>query len=149
MSRAYKASSHVPSDNGAAAANVERLRPEIDDDHELTPFPVDCLPGAAGDMARAIAHAERVPESLTGCCVLGILSAAIGAGLEVRSGAQRKTRGSLFILASAQSGTGNLDLTSTFTASGTGACAATGNAAPASRQVMANARGVRFKFGAF
>ena len=106
MSRAYKASSPVPSDNGAPAANVERLRPEIDDDHELTPFPVDCLPGAAGDMARAIAAAERVPESLTGCCVLGILSASIGAGLQVRSGAQRVTRGNLFILASAQTGTG-------------------------------------------
>ena len=106
MSRAYKASSPVPSDNGAPAANVERPRPEIDDDNELTPFPVDCLPGATGDMARAIAQAERVPESLTGSCVLGILSASIGAGLEVRSGGQRVTRGSLFILASAQSGTG-------------------------------------------
>jgi hypothetical protein len=85
---------------------VERLRPEIDDDHELTPFPVECLPAAASDMARAIAQTERVPESLTGCCVLGILSASVGTGLEVRSGAQRVTRGSLFILASAQSGTG-------------------------------------------
>ena len=106
MSRAYKASSPVPSDNSAPAANVERLRPEIDDDHELTPFPVDCLPSVVGDMARAIAAMERVPESLTGCCVLGILSTAIGAGLEVQSGAQRKTRGNLFILASAQTGTG-------------------------------------------
>jgi len=106
VSRTYKASSPVPSDNDAPVASVERPRPKIDDDHELQPFPVDCLPGTAGDMARAIATAERVPESLTGCCVLGILSAAIGAGLEVRSGAQRKTRGNLFILASAQTGTG-------------------------------------------
>ena len=101
MSRAYKAESQE-----AAVVNVERLRPGVDDDHELTPFPVDCLPGAAGDMARAIAAAERVPQSLTGCCVLGILSASIGTGLEVRSGGQRVTRGNLFILASAQSGTG-------------------------------------------
>ena len=106
MSRAYRATSPVSSDNGAPAANVVRLQPEIDDDHELTPFPVDCLPGAAGDMARAIAAAERVPASLTGCCVLGILSATIGAGLEVRSGAQRKTRGNIYPVASAQSGTG-------------------------------------------
>lgn len=57
-------------------------------------------------MARAIAAAERVPVSLTGCCVLGILSATIGAGLEVRSGAQRKTRGNLYLVPSADSGTG-------------------------------------------
>jgi replicative DNA helicase len=104
--RAYSASTRSPAASPVPSDNVERLRPEIDDDHELTPFPVDCLPGAAGDMSRAIAAAEHVPTSLTGSCVLGILSASIGCGLEVRSGAQRKTRGNLFILASAQSGTG-------------------------------------------
>jgi hypothetical protein len=85
---------------------VVRFQPDLSDDLILQPFPVDCLPGAAGEMARAIAAAERVPESLTGCCVVGILSASIGAGLEVRSGAQRVTRGNTFILASAESGTG-------------------------------------------
>ena len=105
MSRAYKASS-APTSQEAPAANVERPRPEIDDDHELTPFPVACLPGAAGDMARAISQTTGVPESLTGCCVLGILSASIGAGIEVRSGGDRTTRGNLFILASGESGTG-------------------------------------------
>ena len=105
MSRIYKASS-APTSQDAPAGNVERLRPEIDDDHKLTPFPVDCLPKAAGDMARAIAAAERVPESLTGSCVLGILSASIGARLKIRSGGQRVTLGNLFILISAQTGTG-------------------------------------------
>jgi len=77
-----------------------------DDDLPQQPFPTKCLPGAAGDMARGIALAAQVPESLSGCCVLGISSASIGAGLQVRSGAQRLTRGNLFILASAESGTG-------------------------------------------
>jgi replicative DNA helicase len=88
------------------AADVVPLQTQVDDDHELTPFPVDCLPGAAGDMARAIAAAERVPVSLTGCCVVGILSASIGAGLEVRSGGDQTTGGHVYILASAQTGTG-------------------------------------------
>lgn len=57
-------------------------------------------------MARAIAHTERTPETLAGCCVFGILSASIGAGLQVRSGPDRFTRGNLFLLVSAESGTG-------------------------------------------
>ncbi len=57
-------------------------------------------------MAEAIARVHRTPETLAGCCVLGILSASIGAGLEVPSHDNRKARGNLFILASANSGTG-------------------------------------------
>lgn len=45
-------------------------------------------------------------ESLPGCCILGILSAAIGKGLQVKSGANRVTRGNLYTLASAESGSG-------------------------------------------
>jgi replicative DNA helicase len=71
-----------------------------------TPFPIDCLPPHAADMTRAICATERVPETLAGCCVLGILSASIGAGIEVQSGPSRVTRGNLFILASADSGSG-------------------------------------------
>ena len=104
MSRIYTAAP-APDDN-SPARNVARIRDDSGDDLTQQPFPVECLPGAASEMARAIAAAERVPPSLTGCCVLGILSASIGAGLEVRSGAQRVTRGNLFILASAQSATG-------------------------------------------
>ena len=70
------------------------------------PFPLDCLPAAARDMAAAIVAAERVPVSLAGPVVLGILSAAIGAGLEVQSGPARRTRANLFVAASAESGSG-------------------------------------------
>ena len=34
-------------------------------------------------MAEAIARTERTPETLAGCCGLGILSASIGAGLQI------------------------------------------------------------------
>jgi hypothetical protein len=57
-------------------------------------------------MARAVCETARVLESLPGCCMLGILSAAIGRGLEVKSGANRVTRGNLYILGSAESGSG-------------------------------------------
>ncbi len=107
MSRIYKASSSPdPDPKDTPAGNVARIQDDSADDLPPQPFPIECLPAAAGDMARGIAAAERVPESLTGCCVLGILNASIGAGLQVRSGAQRVTRGNLFILASAESGTG-------------------------------------------
>ena len=58
----------------------------------IEPFPLDCLPGAAGDMAREVAQSALVPETLAGMNVLGILSASIGAGLEVASGGDRRTR---------------------------------------------------------
>jgi hypothetical protein len=57
-------------------------------------------------MATAIARTERTPASLAGCCILGLLSAVIGSGLRVRSGPERVTRGNLYIIASAVSGSG-------------------------------------------
>lgn len=57
-------------------------------------------------MAEAIARTERTPETLAGCCVLGIVSASIGAGLQVKSGPDRVTRPNLYIMASAESGSG-------------------------------------------
>ncbi len=57
-------------------------------------------------MAEAIARTERTPEPLAGCCILGLLSASIGAGLQVTSGPNRVTRGNLYNMASAESGSG-------------------------------------------
>lgn len=71
-----------------------------------SPFLVHCLPLEAEAMARAISEAEGTPLALAGCCVLGILSASIGSRLCVRSGGNRVTRGNLYILASAVSGSG-------------------------------------------
>src|SRR5204863_8611571 len=69
-------------------------------------FPLHCLPPVCEAIARAVCDNIRVLESLPGCCTLGIVSAAIGAGLQVRSGANRVTRGNLYMLASAESGSG-------------------------------------------
>ena len=71
------------------------------------PFPMECLPGAAGDMAREIARVTTSQsEPLAAAAVLGILSASIGAGIEISTGGERRTRGNLFTLAIADSGTG-------------------------------------------
>ncbi len=75
-------------------------------DEKISPFPLQHLPPAARAMAEAIARTERTPETLAGCCILGILSASIGAGLQVTSGPNRVTRGNLYIMASAESGSG-------------------------------------------
>ena len=73
---------------------------------QLQPFPVRCLFPVCEAMTRVICDTIRVLESLPGCCILGILSAAIGRGLQVKSGPNRVTRGNLYILASAESGSG-------------------------------------------
>jgi replicative DNA helicase len=80
--------------------------PEAIDQQTHAPFPIDCLPPAAAEMAKAVCAAERVPESLAGSCVLAILSASIGHGLEVKSGPDRLARSNLFIVAGAESASG-------------------------------------------
>ena len=70
------------------------------------PFPLHCLPSLIEAMAKEVCATERVPESLVGCCALGILSASIGAGLAVQSASNRVTRGNIYVLASAESGSG-------------------------------------------
>ena len=89
----------------ATASNV--VNPEPHETEEKTlPFPLEHLPPAVREMAEAIARTERTPETLAGCCVLGILSASIGAGLQIKSGPNRMTRGNIYLLASAESGSG-------------------------------------------
>lgn len=90
---------------GNAATATGAQHPGTDDDTPK-PFPLDCLPPVAADMARAIVHTERTPIILAGCCVLGIVSASIGAGIEVKSGPNRTSRANLFILAGGESASG-------------------------------------------
>ncbi len=73
-------------------------------------FPLDCLPGIAREMAEELARvttSQNLPIAVA--CVLGILSAALGAGLELSTGGERRTRGNLFILVIAESGTGKTE----------------------------------------
>jgi len=70
------------------------------------PFPVESLPPALASIVVAVARCERVPAALPAVCALGVASAAIGAGLEISSAADRVTRANLFVLADAESGSG-------------------------------------------
>jgi hypothetical protein len=99
----------------AAMLNAEVIREakndksgatELPEQTQAQPFPLHCLPSSCEAIARAVCETVRVLESLPGCCALGIVSAAIGAGLQVRSGANRVTRGNLYAFASAESGSG-------------------------------------------
>jgi hypothetical protein len=90
-----------------ADTNEPALLPELT---QCQPFPLHCLPKVCAAMARAVCETVRVLESLPGCSILGILSAAIGKGLQVKSGANRVTRGNLYNLASAESGSGKSEI---------------------------------------
>ncbi len=92
---------------GSRAVAKGTGHPGADEGEEkISPFPLEHLPPTARAMAEAIARTERTPETLAGCCVLGILSASIGAGLQITSGPDRVTRGNLYLMLSAESGTG-------------------------------------------
>ena len=84
------------------------LPPEDDSDaaDTTTPFPVELLPVKLATIIQAAARCERVPAALPAVCALGCVSAALGAGLEITSGPGRVSRGNLFLLASAESGSG-------------------------------------------
>jgi hypothetical protein len=94
--------------NAEVAAVFERFGGSVDG-QELAnkkPFLLASLPPLVEAIAKEVCATERVPESLVGCCALGILSASIGAGLAVQSASNRVTRGNIYLLASAESGSG-------------------------------------------
>ncbi len=80
--------------------------PEESDEPESAPFPVDALPPAMAGLTVATSRCVHVPLAMPAVCVLGVVSAAIGAGLEVISGPDRTTSANLFLLASGESGSG-------------------------------------------
>ena len=70
-------------------------------------FPIDCIPGIAGQMAREIACVTTSRnKALAGVSVIATLSAAIGASLEICSGPNRMSRANLYFLVFTASGTG-------------------------------------------
>lgn len=72
----------------------------------IAPFPLDALPPRMAEIVEAVSKTERVPVALPAVVAIGFVSAALGAGLEVVSGKNRRTRGNLYLLASAESGSG-------------------------------------------
>jgi hypothetical protein len=78
-----------------------------DNEQDSPPFPMHCLPGAAGDMAREIGRVTTAQnEPLAAATILATISASIGAGIEASTGGERRTRPNIFVCAIADSGTG-------------------------------------------
>jgi len=98
--------SDSPALDAAVISSYVALPTEDDEDALPPPFPVDALPPALSGIINAVARSERVPVALPAVCALGVASASLGAGLEVISGVNRVTRGNLFLLADAESGSG-------------------------------------------
>jgi len=77
-----------PSDQPAPARRWEGEPVPLSARRLLPPFPLDVLPGWAGDMAAAVSEFLQTPPDLAGCLVLAALSTAAGgrAVVEVRPG---------------------------------------------------------------
>ncbi len=97
---------HIYKPGSVAAAGKAGSPSDDGGEEKIPPFPLQHLPPAARAMAEAVARVARTPEPLAGCCVLAVLSASIGAGLEVPSHPNKRARGNLHIMASAKSGIG-------------------------------------------
>jgi hypothetical protein len=80
--------------------------PDETDEPETAPFPVDALPPAMACLIIAVSRCMYVPLAMPAVCVLGVVSAAIGKGLEIVSGPDRTTSANLYLLASGESGSG-------------------------------------------
>jgi hypothetical protein len=73
---------------------------------ENSPIPTSMLPPALRAMVQSVAEVYHVPEVMPTVIALSMVSAALGKGLQIPSGRGRKTMGNLFVLVSADSGTG-------------------------------------------
>lgn len=76
----------------------------ITEDPEIA-FPMECLPAPLGNVIQEVSRSLRVPQELVAANAIGVLSAAIGAGLEIETYVG-PLRGNLFILGVAASGIG-------------------------------------------
>jgi hypothetical protein len=102
MNAEYNFTNDRPATNAPTATGPD---PNDDDDHELE-FPSACLPSPYREIAEETARITQTPIVLAACCMLGLLSSAIGRGLKVESGPGRTTYGNLFLLLTAESGSG-------------------------------------------
>ncbi len=78
----------------------------VESENTIPPFPIECLPDVMANMVRETAASSLTPESMPAACALGVVAAALGAGIEMSSGGDRRCRGNLFVLCIAESGTG-------------------------------------------
>ena len=94
-----KTEATAPQANAAPAPEVARRE-----------FPTDALGPILARFVREVARVERVPEGLVACCVLGVLSSALGKQLRGRLLPGKTTSPNLYVLAAALSGVGKSEV---------------------------------------
>lgn len=102
-----------PDSMGLGALQNEKPKPEVpdveepDDEGDVAPFPLECLPPKIALMVRATALSHKVPDALPGIMALAVVAASVGKGLVLdwRPG-RTPTPANMFALVSAMSGTG-------------------------------------------
>jgi hypothetical protein len=95
----------IPFPSRDAPMGAENVGDETEEKN--TSFPIEALPPVARAMTEEIARVStsgNVP--LASLCVIGITSAALGGGITLSSGGERQTKGNLYILGIAESGSG-------------------------------------------
>lgn len=70
------------------------------------PFPTNVLPPIVRQMVDEVADVAKVPGVLPGCQAIGIISAALGAGLAMPSDRDPRTFANLYLVPAAESGAG-------------------------------------------
>lgn len=95
-----------PKASGYEPENVDPPSPDVDHSSEAGAFPVHCLPPVLRAIVEETSRVTLTPDALGAIVALGVLSASLGGGLLVRSGAGRVTPPNLFLLGIARSGLG-------------------------------------------
>lgn len=96
--------------NGVVELAPENLDNYLSNEGADGDFPIWCLSGVAGEMAKAIAQVTTSQNlSLAAVSVIGFASASIGAGIRFCLGGERWIRGNLYIMAIAKSGNGKTE----------------------------------------
>jgi hypothetical protein len=78
-------------------------------------FPVHCLPPELAHLANVFSESVRLPKEMTALSMLGVLSSAIGTGLEIQTW-EGPLRANIFVLIAARSGSGKTKLCKLLTA---------------------------------
>ena len=99
-------------------ADTREILSDVGDQPEQgqrSPFPTHCLPPILREMAEATAESTGVHINLPSIALIAVVSASLGKGVYVCSGPNQKIRGNLFIVGSAESGSGKTEGTKPIT----------------------------------
>jgi hypothetical protein len=88
--------------------NTREVQSDADDEQaeRRSPFPAHCLSPLLSEMVEATAESIGVHINLPAIASIAVVSASLGKGVYAHSGPDQRMRGNLFVVGSANSGTG-------------------------------------------